>query len=97
MESAQEDEMLRLQLTAQIFEMRQQSWSTAMYAAVSTLSEVVITMGQSVSRPRPEHMGVGKPEPYPIGKDFADLDFTFNGYAGTFDLAHHALQKTARQ
>ena len=38
-------------------------------------------MGQSVSKPRPEDMRVGKPEPYALGKDFDDCDFTFNGYA----------------
>ena len=54
-------------------------------------------MGQSVSKPRPEEMRVGKPEPYAPGKDFDDWDFTFNGYAGTLDLAYSALLKTARQ
>ena len=42
-------------------------------------------------------MRVGKPEPYTLGKDFDDWDFTFNGYAGTLDPAHPALLKTARQ
>ena len=77
--------------------MRQQSSSTAMNAAVSGLAEAVRTMGQSVSKPRPEDMRVGKPEPYAPGKDFDDWDFTINGYAGTLDLAYPALQKTARQ
>ena len=54
-------------------------------------------MGQSVSKPRPEDMRVGKPEPYVPGKDFDDWDFTFNGYAGTLDPAYLALLKTARQ
>ena len=35
-----------------------------MNAAVSGLAEVVRTMGQSVSKPRPEGMRVGKLEPY---------------------------------
>ena len=52
---------------------------TAMNAAVSGLAEAVRTMGQSVSKPRPEDMRVGKPEPYAPGKDFDDWDFTFNG------------------
>ena len=38
-----------------------------------------------------------KPEPYAPGKDFADYDFTFNGYAGTLDPSYLALRKTARQ
>ena len=42
-------------------------------------------------------MRVGKPEPYAPGKDFDDWDFTFNGYAGTFDPAYPSLLKTARQ
>ena len=99
MASTQEVEMLRRQLgelTAQMIEMRQQSSSTAMNAAVSGLAEAVRTMGQSVSKPRPEDMRVGKPEPYAPGKDF-DGDFTFNGYAGTLDPAYPALLKTARQ
>ena len=99
MASAQEVEMLRRQLdelTAQMIEVRQQSSSTAMNAAVSGLAEALRTMGQSVSKPRPEDMRVGKPEP---GKDFDDCDFTFNGYAGTLDPAtvvmatpHHEQQ-----
>ena len=54
-------------------------------------------MGQSESKPRPEDMRVGKPEPYAPGKDFDVWDFTFNGYAGTLDPAYLALLKTARQ
>ena len=98
--SAQEVEMLRRQLdelTAQMIEVRQQSSSTAMNAAVSGLAEAVRTMGQQVSKPRPEDIRVGKPEPYEPGKDFDDWDFTFNGYAGTLDPACLALLKTARQ
>ena len=67
-----------------------------MNAAVTRLTEVVRTMGLSVSTPRPEHMRVGKPEPYAPSKDFDDWDFTFNGYAGTIDPAYPALLKTAR-
>ena len=44
-------------------------------------------MGQSVSKPRPEDMRVGKPEPYAPGKDFDDWDFAFSGYAGALDPA----------
>ena len=72
MTSTPELEMLRRQLdelTAQMIEMRQQSSSTAMNAAVTGLAEAVRTMGQSVSQPRPEDMRVGKPEPYAPGKD----------------------------
>ena len=100
MASTQEVEMLRRQLdelTAQMIEMRQQSSSTAMNAAVSGFAEAVRTMGQSVSKPRPEDMRVGKPEPYAPGKDFDDWDFTFNGHAGTLDPTYPALLKTARQ
>ena len=100
MASAQEVEMLRRQLdelTAQMIEMRQQSSNTAMNEAVTGLTDAVRTMGQSVSKPRPEDVRVGKPEPYAPGKDFDDSDFTFNGYAGTLDPPFPALLKTARQ
>ena len=100
MATTQEVEMLRHQLdklTAQMIEMRQQSSNTAINAAVSGLSKAVRTMGQSVSKPRPEDMRVGKPEPYAPGKDFDDWDFTFNVCADTFDPAYLALLKTARQ
>ena len=99
MASTQEVEMLRRQLdelTAQMIEMRQQLSSTAMTTAVTGLTEAVRTMGQSVSKPRPEDMRVGKPEPYAPGKDFDDWDFTFNGYTGTLDPAYPALLRTAR-
>ena len=61
MASAQEVEMLRRQLdelTAQMIQIREQSSSTAMNAAVTGLTEAVRTMGQSVSKPRPEDMSV---------------------------------------
>ena len=61
MASAQEVEMLRRQLdelTTQMIEVRQQSTSTAMNAAVSGLAEAVRTIGQSVSKPTPEDMRV---------------------------------------
>ena len=64
------------------------------------LTEAVRTMGQAVSKPRPDHMWVGKPEPYApgkAGKDFDDWDFPFNGYAGTLDPTCPALLKTAKQ
>ena len=63
MASTREVEMLRRQLdelTAQMIEMHQQSSSTAMNAAVSGLTEAVRKTGQSVSKPRPEDMSVGK-------------------------------------
>ena len=53
MATTQEVELRRRQLdelTAQMIEMRQQSSSTAMNAAVSGLAEAVRTMGQSVSK-----------------------------------------------
>ena len=65
MASAQEVDMLRSyldELTAQMIEVRQQSSSTAMNAAVTSLTEAVRTMGQSLSKPRPEDMRVRKPE-----------------------------------
>ena len=86
MARAQEVEMLRRQLdelTARMEEVRQQSSNTAMNAALTGLTEAVRTMGQSVSKPRPEDMRVGKSEPYAPGKDFDDWDFTFDGYAGS--------------
>ena len=92
--SAQDVEMLRRQLdelTAQMIEIRQQSSNTAMNAAVTEPTEAVRTMGQSVSKPRPEDMRVGKPEPYAPGKDFDDRDFNFNGYAGTLDPCNLAV------
>ena len=44
---------------------------------VTGLTDAVRTMGQSVSKPRPEDVRVGKPEPYAPGKDFDDWDFTY--------------------
>ena len=100
MASAQEVEMLRRQLdelTARMEEVRQQSSDTAMNAAMTELTEAVRTMGQSVSKPRPEDMRVWKPEPYAPGKDFDDWDFTFNENVGTLDPAYQALLIAARQ
>ena len=68
-----------------------------MNAAVTGLAEAVRSMGQSVSKPRPEDMRVGKPEPYAPAKDFDGWDFTFNGYAGTLHPGYPALLKAARQ
>ena len=79
MACAREFEMLRRkgdELTAQMIEIRQQSSSTAMNAAVAGLTEAVRTMGQSVSKRRPEDMRVGKTDPYAHGKDLDDWDFT---------------------
>ena len=70
--------------------------STAMNATVTGLTEAVRSMGQSVSKPRPEDMRVGKAEPYTPGKDFDDWDVTFNGYSGTLGPAYPALLKAAR-
>ena len=98
MASAQEVEMLRRQLdepTGRMEEVRQQSSSTAMNAAVTGLTQAVRSM--LVSKPRPEDVRVGKPEPYAPGQDVDDWDFTFNGYRGTLDPAHPALLKAARQ
>ena len=98
MGTSQEVEMLRRQLdvlTTQMIEIRQQSSSTAMNAAVSGLAKAVKTMGQSVSKPRPKDMRVGKPESYAPAKICWNV--TFNGYAGTLDPACLALLKTARQ
>ena len=100
MATTQEVDLLRRQLeelTAQMEDIRQQSENAAMSAAVTGLTEAVRTMGQSVTRPRPEDMRVGKPEPYVPGKDFDDWDFTFNEYAGTLDPTYPALLKAARQ
>ena len=86
MTTTQEVELLRRQLeelNAWMEDIRQQSANAAMNAAVTGLTEAVRTMGQSVTRPRPEDMRVGKLDPYVPGKDFDDWDFTFNGYAGT--------------
>ena len=85
------------ELNARMEEVRQQSANAAMNAAVTGLTESVRTMGQSVTRPRPEDMRVGKPEPYMPGKDIDDWDFTSNGYAGTLDLAYPAVLKAARR
>ena len=71
MASAQEVEIVRRQfdeLTTQMIEIRKQSTTTAMNTAETGLAEAVRTMGQSVSKPRPEDMIVGKPEPYTPGK-----------------------------
>ena len=100
MATTQEVELLRGQfeeLNARVEDIRQQSATAAMNAAVTGLTDAVGTMGQSVTRPRPDDMRVGKPEPYVPGKDIDDWDFTFNGYAGTLDLSYPALLKAARQ
>ena len=100
MATAQEDELLRRQLeelNARMEDIRQQSATAVMNAAVRGLTNAVRTMGQSVARPRPEHMSVGKPEPYVHGKDFDDWDFTLKGYAGSLDPSYPALLKAARQ
>ena len=98
MASAQEVEMLRRQLdelTAQMIEMRQQSSNTAMNEAVTGLTDAVRTMGQSVSKPRPEDVRVEKQEPYAPGRDFDDSDLTFNGYAGTVDPPYPCLAENS--
>ena len=68
-----------------------------MNAAVTGLTEAVRTMGQRVSKPRPEYMRIGKPGPYAPGTDCDDWDFTFNGYSSTLDPAHRTPLKAASQ
>ena len=61
-----------------------------MNAAVTGLTEAVRRMGQSVSKPRPEDMRVGKSEQCAPGEDFGDWDFTFlniNRCLGTVNLS----------
>ena len=92
MATAQEVEILKRQLdelTAQMIEIRQQSSST-----VTNAAEAVRTMGQSVSKPRPEDMRVGKPEPFASVKNSDDWYFTFNPYAGTLP-AYPAMLKNS--
>ena len=72
-------------------DMRQLSTNAAMNAAVTGLTEAVRTMGQSASKPRPEDMRVGVPEPYVLGQDSDDWGSTFNGSTGTLDPAHPNL------
>ena len=67
-----------------------------MNAAVTGLTEAVRTMGQTVSKPHPEDRRVGKPEPYALGKDFDDCNFTFDGYGGTLDPAKPTLLNAVR-
>ena len=77
MATTQEVVLLRRQLVelnAQVDEMRQQSTNAAMNAAVIGLTEAVRIIGQSVSKPPPENMRVGKPESYAPGKDVDDWD-----------------------
>ena len=72
MATVQEVELLIRQLeelNARMEEIQQQSANAAMKAAVTGLRDAVRTMGQSVTRPRPEDMRVGKPEPYMPGRD----------------------------
>ena len=94
--ATQEEKLLR-QLNARMDEVRQQSVSASMNAAVMELTEAVRTVGQTVWKPRPQDMRVEKPEPYAPGKDFDDWDFTFNGHAGTLDPACLSLLKAVRQ
>ena len=100
MATAQVVELLRRQLeelNARMEEKRQQCAGAAMSAAVMGRTDAVRLMEKSVTRPRPEDMRVGKPEPYMPGKDFEEWDFTFNGYDGTLDPAYPALLRAARQ
>ena len=67
MATTQEVALLRRQLeelNARMEDIQQQSANAAMNAALTGLTEAVRTMGHSVTRPRPEDMRVGKPEPY---------------------------------
>ena len=54
-----------------MIEIRQQSSSTAMNAAVTGLTDAVRTLGHSVSKPRPEDMRVGKPDRTHLAKTLA--------------------------
>ena len=62
MATTQEVDLLRRHLEEP--NARMEDAIAAMNAAVTGLTEAVRTMGQSVTRPRPEDMRVGKPEPY---------------------------------
>ena len=80
--------------------MQQQPASAAMKAAVTGFTEAARTMGQIVSKPRPEDMSVGKPEPCAhLAKTSMIGTSTLNGYAGTLDPAYPypTLLKAARQ
>ena len=99
MASTQEVELLRRQLEeldAQMDEVRQQLTNAAMNASVTGITEVVRRMGQVVSKPRPEDMRVGKPEPYAYVKDFDDWGCTFNGYAATLESCLSILAESCR-
>ena len=77
MATTQEVELLRRQfeeLNGRMGEMRQQSSDGGVNGEETVLTDVVRTMGQSVTRP------------HVPGKDFDDWYFTFNGYAGNLDL-----------
>ena len=81
MATTQEVELLRRpleELNARMEDIWQQSANAAVNAAVTGLTEAVRPMGLSVTRPRPDDMRVGEPEPYVPDKDFEDWDFTFN-------------------
>ena len=100
MATSREVELLRRQLeelNARMDEVRQQPASAAMKAAVTGLTEAARTMGQIVSKPRPEDMSVGKPEPCAhLAKTSMTGTSTLNGYAGTLDPAYPTLLKAAR-
>ena len=100
MATTQEVDLLRRQLeelNVRMEDIRQQSANAAECGSNGTHRGCENGGRQSVTRPRPEDMRVGKPEPYVPGKDFDDWDFTFNGYACTLDPTYPALLKAARQ
>ena len=65
--------------------------------AVTRLTEAVRTMGQSVSKPRPEEMRGEEARPLRSWQTSADWDFTSNRYSGILDPAYPKLLKAARQ
>ena len=73
------------ELTAQMIEIRQQSSSTSMNEAVSGLAEPVRTMGQSVSKPRPEDMSLGSQSRTHLAKTLT------NGILHSTDTRVHSI------
>ena len=63
-----------------------------------SLNAAVAGLTEAVRDSRCQHRTrVGKPEPYVLGEDFDDWDFTYNGYAGTLDPSYPNLLKAGRQ
>ena len=94
MATTQEVELVTRQLEefhAQMDEMRQQSTNAAMNAAVTGLTDAVSESNESFGEKKKRVQRIresrSQTEPYALGKDFDDWDFTFNGCAGTLDPA----------